>query len=64
MVRVTDSTNNVKYAMKIIDKARCKGHEKHIVKEIAIMKKVQHRNIIQLIDVFETSEKIFMQLEL
>lgn len=52
------------YAMKIIEKAKCKGQEEHIIKEITILKKLSHRNIIHLYDVFETRDKLYLQMEL
>ncbi|KAJ3041721.1 calcium calmodulin-dependent protein kinase type 1G [Rhizophlyctis rosea] len=52
-----------KYAMKVIDKHRCRGHEDHIVKEITILRKVQHKNVIRLLDCFETKDRLYLQME-
>jgi len=54
---------NTVYAMKVIDKARCAGQEKHIIHEIAIMKHLNHPNIVRLYDVFETNDRLYMQME-
>lgn len=60
----TDNATGENYAMKLIDKAKCKGQEEHIVKEITILKKLAHKNIIRLFDVFETKDKLYLQMEL
>ncbi|KAJ3052325.1 Calcium/calmodulin-dependent protein kinase type 1 [Rhizophlyctis rosea] len=52
-----------KYAMKVIDKERCRGHEDHIVKEITILRKVNHKNVIRLMDCFETKDRLYLQME-
>ena len=49
--------------MKVIDKSKSKGMEGQIVKEITILKKIKHQNIIRLYECFETREKIYMQME-
>jgi calcium/calmodulin-dependent protein kinase I len=49
--------------MKIIDKAKCRGQENHIVHEIAILKVVKHENIVQLYDVFETRSSLYLLME-
>eukprot|EP00834_Sanchytrium_tribonematis_P001840 NODE_48_length_31852_cov_1.054168.p7 type:complete len:605 gc:universal NODE_48_length_31852_cov_1.054168:16080-14266(-) len=52
------------FAIKIIDRAKCKGKESMIQSEIEILKKVEHPNIIKLYDMFETSDKIYLVMEL
>lgn len=49
--------------MKIIDKQKCRGQEDHIVKEITILKRLNHKNIISLYDVYETKDKLYLQME-
>jgi serine/threonine protein kinase len=61
---VTDPLTGNEYAMKIIDKARCRGEEQHIIQEVTILKDIKHPNVIRLFEVFETREKIYLQLEL
>ncbi|TPX66701.1 hypothetical protein SpCBS45565_g04295 [Spizellomyces sp. 'palustris'] len=52
-----------KYAMKVIDKAKCKGYEDHIVKEITILKQINHKNIIKLHECYETKDRLYLQME-
>ena len=51
-------------AIKIIDRAKCKGKESMIQSEIEILKKVEHPNIIKLFDIFESTDKIYLVMEL
>jgi serine/threonine protein kinase len=51
-------------AIKIIDRAKCAGKEGMISSEIAILKKVEHENIIQLYELFETEAKIYLVMEM
>ncbi|OUM68115.1 hypothetical protein PIROE2DRAFT_26272, partial [Piromyces sp. E2] len=58
-----DDPSNKKYAMKIVDKKLIKGQEKLILREISILHKLDHKNIIKLYDVFETDKNIILQTE-
>ena len=49
--------------MKVIEKSKSKGMEEQIIKEITILKRIQHSNIIRLYECFETRDKIYMQME-
>ncbi len=40
------------------------GREKLILREISILHKLNHKNIIKLYDVFETDKSIILQTEL
>ncbi|KAJ3372166.1 calcium calmodulin-dependent protein kinase type 1G [Kappamyces sp. JEL0680] len=60
---VTENATEKKYAMKVIEKAKSKGMEEQIVKEITILKKIKHHNIVRLYECFETREKIYMQMD-
>ena len=51
-------------AIKIIDRAKCKGKESMIQSEIDILKKVEHPNIVKLYDIFESPDKIYLVMEL
>jgi calcium/calmodulin-dependent protein kinase I len=53
-----------KYAMKIIDKSKCKGKEGMIDTEIDILTKVKHENIISMHDSFQIDGKIYLLMEL
>ncbi|TPX35683.1 hypothetical protein SmJEL517_g01902 [Synchytrium microbalum] len=57
------STKN-RFAIKIIDKAKCKGKESMIETEVNILKRVRHDNIIQLYEMYEIDSKIYLVMEL
>ena len=50
--------------MKIIDKSKCKGKENMIDTEINILSKVHHENIVQLYDLYQIENKIYLVMEL
>lgn len=52
------------FAIKIIDRAKCKGKESMIETEVNILKRVKHENIIQLYEMFEIGNKIYLVMEL
>ncbi|KAM8898198.1 serine/threonine-protein kinase DCLK2-like isoform 1-T2 [Spinachia spinachia] len=52
------------YALKIIDKARCCGKEHLIENEVAVLRRVRHPSIIQLMEVDETPSQLFLVMEL
>ncbi|XP_060922498.1 serine/threonine-protein kinase DCLK2-like [Limanda limanda] len=52
------------YALKIIDKARCCGKEHLIENEVAVLRRVRHPSIIELIEVEETPSQLFLVMEL
>ncbi|XP_046471949.1 uncharacterized protein [Neodiprion pinetum] len=54
----------VEYALKIIDKYKCQGQGTMLDSEIAIMKQVCHPNIISLIAEQETTDQLFLVMEL
>ncbi|KAJ3413157.1 hypothetical protein HDV05_008360 [Chytridiales sp. JEL 0842] len=62
--RATERATGNKYAIKIIDKAKCKGKESMIETEVNILVKVRHENIIQLYEMFEIDNKIYLVMEL
>ncbi|KAJ3188308.1 calcium calmodulin-dependent protein kinase type 1G [Gaertneriomyces sp. JEL0708] len=53
-----------RYAVKIIDKSKCKGKESMIETEVKILKQVQHENIIQLFEMYETTDRLYLVMEL
>jgi len=60
--RINDAT---KWAIKVINKERAgSAHVKLLEHEVKIMKKVNHRNIIHLEEVFESADKMFLVMEL
>ncbi|CAN7939634.1 unnamed protein product, partial [Ixodes hexagonus] len=54
----------VEYALKIIDKDKCKGKEQMIANEVAILRRVQHRNIVQLVEEFDFDSELYLVMEL
>ncbi|XP_019711662.1 serine/threonine-protein kinase DCLK2-like [Hippocampus comes] len=52
------------FALKIIDKARCCGKEHLIENEVAVLRRVRHPSIIQLVEVDETPSQLFLVMEL
>ena len=60
----TDRQTGVKYAIKIIDKSKCKGKEGMIETEISILKSISHENIIQLYEMYEVNNHIYLVMEL
>jgi len=53
-----------KFAVKIIDKSKCKGKENMIDTEISILSKVHHENIVRLYDLYQIDNKIYLIMEL
>lgn len=60
----TEKATGKKYAMKIIDKSKCKGKEGMIDTEVRILQKVRHENIIQMYELYEGDVKICLVMEL
>ncbi|KAJ3324240.1 hypothetical protein HDV06_000279 [Boothiomyces sp. JEL0866] len=52
------------FAIKIIDRSKCKGKEDMIETEVRVLKMIKHENIIQLYEMFEFNGKIFLVMEL
>ncbi|KAJ3135406.1 calcium calmodulin-dependent protein kinase type 1G, partial [Irineochytrium annulatum] len=60
----TERSTGNKYAIKIIDKAKCRGKESMIETEVKILLRVRHENIIQLYEMYEIESKIYLVMEL
>eukprot|EP01119_Soliformovum_irregulare_P014605 TRINITY_DN3_c0_g1_i1.p1 TRINITY_DN3_c0_g1~~TRINITY_DN3_c0_g1_i1.p1 ORF type:complete len:303 (-),score=83.98 TRINITY_DN3_c0_g1_i1:46-954(-) len=61
----TNKKTGERVAVKIIDhKTAEEGDQKRLQTEIAILKKVNHPNVVGLRDLFETSEKLYLVMEL
>lgn len=58
-------TNNEPVAVKVIDKKIFANHYnlKNIQSEIEIMKKVEHKNIVRLLDVYQTTNNMYIITE-
>ncbi|KAJ3328305.1 hypothetical protein HDU76_010193 [Blyttiomyces sp. JEL0837] len=60
----TENATGNKYAIKIIDRAKCKGKESMIETEVNILMKVKHDHIIQLYEMHEIENKIYLVMQL
>jgi serine/threonine protein kinase len=60
-----DTETNKQWAIKIIDKAQLQRQrmEEQLKREIAIMKTLQHDNVVQLHEVMQTGNNIYLVLE-
>uniref|UniRef100_T1E1B8 non-specific serine/threonine protein kinase n=1 Tax=Cupiennius salei TaxID=6928 RepID=T1E1B8_CUPSA len=52
------------YALKVIDKHKCKGKGHMIQSEVAILRHVRHVNIVQLIEEFDYENHLYLVMEL
>lgn len=53
-----------KYALKIINKGKCRGKEHMIQNEVAILRRVKHPNIVLLIEEMDTYSELYLVMEL
>lgn len=63
----THITTGEKVAIKILDKTRMKEEEddfNRVKKEINILKKLRHKNVIQLYEIIESQHKLYLVIEL
>ncbi|XP_018564518.1 serine/threonine-protein kinase GM11705 isoform X1 [Anoplophora glabripennis] len=58
-----ESSTNKEYALKIIDKSKCKGKEDMIENEVKILRKVNHPNIMALIAEQDTKCMLYLVCE-
>ena len=61
----THTLTNEKVAIKILEKSRIKDKKdiERISREIKILKKVRHPNVIQLYEIIETESELFLIME-
>ncbi|XP_039546995.1 serine/threonine-protein kinase DCLK2 isoform X3 [Pimephales promelas] len=52
------------FALKIIDKNKCRGKEHLIENEVAVLRRVKHPNIIMLIEEVDTPTDLYLVMEL
>ncbi|CAH4016432.1 unnamed protein product [Pieris brassicae] len=65
VVRIcTDKTTGKDYALKVIDKAKCKGKEHYVEAEVRVMRKLCHPRIVSLIEEQDSPEWLFLIMEL
>lgn len=56
--------SGVEYALKIIDKDKCRGKEQMIANEVAILRRVQHPNVVLLVEEFNFDTELYLVMEL
>lgn len=61
VVRVENRTTKQPYAIKMIDIIQGK---EVFEAELSVLRRVKHRNVIQLVEVFESKDKVYMVMEL
>lgn len=59
-----DKTTGKEYALKVIDKAKCKGKEHYVEAEVRVMRKLCHPRIVSLIEEQDSPEWLFLVMEL
>ncbi|CAH0722471.1 unnamed protein product, partial [Brenthis ino] len=59
-----DKTSGKEYALKVIDKAKCKGKEHYVEAEVRVMRKLCHPRIVSLIEDQDSPEWLFLIMEL
>ncbi|XP_035242369.1 serine/threonine-protein kinase DCLK1b isoform X1 [Anguilla anguilla] len=52
------------YALKIINKGKCRGKEHMIQNEVSILRRVKHPNIVLLIEEMDTYSELYLVMEL
>ncbi|XP_033867714.2 serine/threonine-protein kinase DCLK1 isoform X3 [Acipenser ruthenus] len=52
------------YALKIINKSKCRGKEHMIQNEVSILRRVKHPNIVLLIEEMDTYTELYLVMEL
>ena len=52
------------HAIKCIDKKSLKGKEDSLENEIKVLRKLEHPNIVRLVETFEDKHKVFLVMEL
>jgi len=63
--KCTHKVSRISYAIKIIEKKDFKAiNRAHFENEIRILRRVTHRNVVELIDVYETAYAYFIIMEL
>jgi calcium/calmodulin-dependent protein kinase I len=60
----TDRKTGKQYAIKIVDRSKCKGKEDMIDTEVRILTRIDHPNIVKLYEKFEFDNKIYLIMEL
>ena len=64
VVEATRKEDGEKFAVKIVEKNVIKDDIKLLKREIDIMKKVDHPNILKLFEIFEDEQHVYIVMEL
>uniref|UniRef100_A0A4W3JQ04 Serine/threonine-protein kinase DCLK1 n=1 Tax=Callorhinchus milii TaxID=7868 RepID=A0A4W3JQ04_CALMI len=59
-----ERSTNREYALKIINKSKCRGKEHMIQNEVSILRRVKHPNIVLLIEEMDTPSELYLVMEL
>ena len=57
-------STGTQFAIKIVDKSKLKGKTDMVEREVEILKMIKHENVVQLFEMFEFGEKIYLVMEL
>ncbi|XP_029923130.1 serine/threonine-protein kinase DCLK1b [Myripristis murdjan] len=52
------------YALKIINKGKCRGKEHMVQNEVSILRRVKHPNVVLLIEEMDTQSELYLVMEL
>jgi len=64
-VRLAESKEDGQmYAVKIIDKKALKGKEDSLENEIRVLKRLDHRNVVKLLEAYESRTSVYLVMEL
>lgn len=63
VLKCKDRQTGLTYALKIIDKSKCKGKEHYIDDEVRVMKKLSHPHIISLVMDVDQQANMYLVLE-
>lgn len=59
-----DKSTGRRFALKIIDKSKCKGKEHTVLNEVSILRRVKHTNIVQLVEDIDRPSALYLVMEL
>ncbi|XP_071444456.1 serine/threonine-protein kinase DCLK1-like isoform X2 [Hetaerina americana] len=60
----TKRDSGTKYALKVIDRSKCRGREHMVESEVAVLRRVSHPNIVGLHAEFHSPTELYLVLEL
>jgi len=57
-------STGTEYALKVIDKSKCRGKEHMIESEVSILRRIHHPNIVQLVAEYDTHSELYLVMDL